>query len=266
VFYVAAPCGLALVVVWQNLQADCIMKVIRSGIVLVISAALGITGIVVIKQYWRIESLKNSRHRLAVRYQDLSLSNTSLVSIEADQNDALFRLQQQPPEVLRLRSQLTLARQELAAASASNQSSTTESTNEVMTSEQSRFVGFDTPENAFQSFKWASASGDYTNWLATLTSAGRNDELADPSSLERFRAEAKNAQNTRWQILDLKPVGNDRVELKVRIETENAVTIWIYPMVAVGNEWRIGDEDIHPISGTWRSPSSANDAQRSATQ
>jgi len=241
------------------------MKVIRSGIVLVISAALGITGIVVIKQRRRIESLKNSRHLLAVQYQDLSASNASLVSVEATQNDELFRLQQQPPEVLRLRSQLTLAQQQLAAASASSQSSTTESTNEVMTTDRLRFVGLDTPENAFQSLTWAAASGDYTNWLTALTPAGRDDELADPSSLERFRLGAKNAQNTRWQVLDSKPVGNDRVELKVRIETENAETIWIYPMVAVGNEWRLGDE-LRPDSGTWHSPSSANDAQQSAMQ
>lgn len=241
------------------------MKVIRSGLVLVIIAALGIIGTVIIKQNRRIYSLRNSRRNLAARYQELSASNTSLVSIEADQNDALFRLQQQPPEVLRLRSQLTLAQQQLAAASASNQSSTTESTNEVMTRDQLRFVGLDTPENAFQSLIWAAASGDYTNWLTTLTPAGRDDELADPSSLERFRLGAKNAQNTRWQVLDSKPVGNDRVELKVRIETENAETIWIYPMVAVGNEWRLGD-DLRPVSGTWHSPSSANDARQSAMQ
>jgi hypothetical protein len=55
------------------------------------------------------------------------------------------------------------------------------------------------------------------------------------------------------QVLEKKPIGSDRVELKVRLDSENSVTVLIFPMVAVGNEWRLGD-DIHSYAQAWDSP------------
>lgn len=232
------------------------MKVIRAGAVLVIIAALGITGTITIKQHMRIRGLGKSQRRLAAQNQWLSVSNASLLSDEAAQSDELVRLRRQPPEVLKLRSQLTQAWQQLAAAT--NQSARAESTNEsagYLSRDQLKFAGFDTPENGFQSLIWAGASGDYTNWLAALTPASQEEELADPRSLELFQRGA-NSGVTGWQVLASKPVGNDRVELKVRMETENSMFIFIYPMVAVGNEWKLGDE-LEPYTQAWDSPSGA---------
>src|ERR1041385_7072232 len=125
----------------------------------------------------RIRELKQNRRSLAIRYQELSNTNASLLSVEAAQNDELTRLRQHNSEVLRLRNQLNLTRQQLTATSATNQLPKAESRNEhYMTKDQLRFVGFNTPENALQSLNWAAASGDYTNWLEALTPAGQEAE------------------------------------------------------------------------------------------
>jgi hypothetical protein len=233
------------------------MKVFRSGAVLMMIAALGITGTVIIKQHMRICGLRESLRSLAAQYQGLSATNASLLSVQAAQNDELIRLRQQTSEVLRLRNQLTQARQQLTAAGAANESPKAESPNEFsdyLAKEKLRFVGFDTPENAFQSLNWAAASGDYTNWLAALAPARLEEELADPKSLERFHWPT--ARTTGMQILAAKLVSSDRVELKVRVDSESAVCLLIYPMVAIGNEWRLGDE-IQSYTQVWDSTSTA---------
>ncbi|HEX4265423.1 MAG TPA: hypothetical protein VH597_13890 [Verrucomicrobiae bacterium] len=230
------------------------MNVVRSGTVLVVIAALGIVGAVIIKQHLRIRSLRENKRGLVAQYRELSATNTSLLSANTTQNDEIARLQEQPPEVLRLRSQLTQAQQQLAAAAAGNPTSQTENTNDLagyVTKEQLKFVGFDTPENAFQSLNWAEANGDYTNWLASLAPADQEEELANPKSLEEFQHRSP-SRITGTQVLAVKPIGNNRVELKVRVDTDNAVTILIFPMVAVGNEWKLGD-DIDSYTRDWDS-------------
>lgn len=233
------------------------MKLIRSGAVLVIIAVLGITGTVVIIQQMRIRGLGNSLRSLAAQNRGLSATNASLLSVEEDQNEELIRLRQQPQEVLRLRSLLTRAWEQLAAARAANQALIAQSTNAFagyVTREQLEFVGYDTPENSFQSLNWAAMSGDYTNWLAALAPAARQEELADTNNLERFRR--SNNGISGWQILASKPVGSDRVELEVEVDSQNSAAVFIYPMVAIGNEWKLGD-DINPYTHAWDSPAVA---------
>jgi hypothetical protein len=234
------------------------MKVVRSGTVLVTLAALGIAGTVIIKQQMRIESLKDSCRSLQARYQELSAANVSLLSVDAARKEELIGLRQQASEVLRLRNQLALSRQQLAAADAKNQNPRAEGPDQLaayVTKEQMRFAGLDTPENAFQSLNWAAVTGDYTNWLAALSPACQKQELANPKSLEDFRRRSID-RTAGMQVLATKPIGSDRIELKVRLDTENAVSVLIFPMVAIGNEWRLGD-DIHSYTQTWDSPGAA---------
>src|ERR1700743_3230585 len=106
------------------------MKIVRTGTVLVIVVALGIITAVVIRKRLRISGLKESRRSLAAQSRELSATNTSLLSLDAALNDEVDRVRQQTPEVLRLRSQLSQARQQLAAAT--NQAVTTESSNELV--------------------------------------------------------------------------------------------------------------------------------------
>ena len=237
------------------------MKVIRSGAVLVILAALGIASIVIIKQQLRIRALKESRRSLAAQYQELSAKSASLLSVDATRKDELTGLRQQTLEVLRLRNQLAQAHRQLAAAEARNQTSRAENPDEFagyVTREQLRFAGFATPENAFQSFSWAEANRDYTNWLAALAPGLQEEELANPKSFEEFqhRSVRVAARTMGMQVLAKKPIGTDRVELKVRLDSENAVRVLIFPMVAIGNEWRLGD-DIQSYTQAWDSPNRA---------
>ena len=235
------------------------MKVVRSGAFLVILAALGTASIVIIKQQLRICALKESRRSLAAQYQELSTTNASL---DATRTDELNGLRQQTLEVLRLRNQLAQAHRQLAAAEATNQTSRTEKPDEFagyVTREQLSFAGFATPENAFQSFNWAEANGDYTNWLAALAPGLQEEELANPKSFEEFQHRPMGTM-TGMQVLATKPIGSDRVELKVRLDSANTVTVLIFPMVAIGNEWRLGG-DIDSYTQAWDSPNRAQDAQ-----
>jgi hypothetical protein len=237
-----------------------IMKVVRAGAVLVIVAALGTASIIVIKQQLRIRTLKESRRSLAAQYQELSATNASLLSVDATRKDELTGLRQQTLEVLRLRNQLAQAHRQLAAAEARNQTSRAENPDEFagyVTREQLRFAGFATPENAFQSFSWAEANRDYTNWLAALAPGLQEEELANPKSFEEFQHRSTGATGTMgMQVLATKPIGSDRVELKVRLDSENRVTVLIFPMVAIGNEWKLGD-DIQSYTQAWDSPNGA---------
>jgi hypothetical protein len=218
---------------------------------------VGIGGMVIIKQQTRIRNLKESRLSLAARTLELSATNALLLSVEAARKDELVGLREQTAEVLRLRNQLTQAHQQLAAAEANNQRPRTERPEEsagYVTKDQLRFSGFDTPEGAFQSLNWAAANGDYTNWLAALSPAARQEELTNSRSFEEFQHSS--GRTTGIEVLATKPIGSDRVELKVRLDTENTVSVLIFPMVAVGNQWRLG-EDIHSYSQAWDNPGGA---------
>jgi hypothetical protein len=156
---------------------------------------------------------------------------------------------------------VTRAWEQLAAARAANQALIAQSTNAFegyVTREQLEFAGYDTPENSFQSLNWAAMSGDYTNWLAALAPAARQEELADTNNLERFRR--SNNGISGWQILASKPVGSDRVELEVEVDSQNSAAVFIYPMVAIGNEWKLGD-DINPYTHAWDSPAVRNETR-----
>jgi hypothetical protein len=219
-------------------------------------AVLGIGSMIVIKQHLRIGRLRESRRHLAAQYQELSATNTSLLSGDAALNDELIRLQQQNLELLRLRSQLAEARQQLAAADA--EPSRTANTNELagyLTKGQLRFVGFNTPENAFQSLNWAAANGGYTNWLACLSPGAQEEELQNSKSLEEFQRGLIN-KITGMQVLATKAIGSDRVELKVRLDSESAVNVLIFPMVVIGSEWKFGG-DINSYTQAWDSPDGA---------
>ena len=237
------------------------MKIVRSGAVLVILAALGTASIVIMKQQLRIRALTESRRSLAAQYRELSATNSSLLSVDATRKDELTGLRQQTLEVLRLRNQLAQAHRQLAAE-ARNQTSRAENPDEFagyVTREQLSFAGFATPENAFQSFSWAESNGDYTNWLAALAPGLQEEELANPKSFEEFQHRPMGTM-TGMQVLATKPIGSDRVELKVRLDWENRVTVLIFPMVAIGNEWRLGG-DIDSYTQAWDSPNRAQDAQ-----
>jgi hypothetical protein len=62
------------------------------------------------------------------------------------------------------------------------------------------------------------------------------------------RDSARNLQG--MQVLGAKPVDSEHLELKVRLDTENSVAVLIFPMVAVGDGWRLGGE-IRSYSETW---------------
>lgn len=227
------------------------MKVVRSTPILVMVAALGISGLVIIKQQMRIGDLKESQRSLAARTQELAAANASLLSVGAVQKDELLGLRS---EVLRLRNQLAQPHQQPAGAEVKNQpprAENPEGSAGYVTKEQLRFAGFNTPERAFQSLSWAAANGDYTNWLAALSPAAQQEELANSRSFEDFQHSS--GRSTGIQVLATKPIGSDRVELKVRLDTENSVSVLIFPMVAVGNEWRLGDE-IHSYTQAWDNP------------
>jgi hypothetical protein len=220
---------------------------------LVILATLMVAGIACTLQQMQLSRMKESQRRITARHEELSTNYAVLLTVVDARDAEILRLRDEALEIPWLRNQLAEARRRVAVAAAENQmSNEPDSTNGLsgyMTKEQLKFAGFGSPTNTLQSMRWACVNGDYTNWLAALSPRLQEEELANPQSLQTFqRDSARDLQG--MQVLDAKPVDSDHMELKVRLDTENSVAILIFPMVALGNEWRLGDE-IRAYSESW---------------
>ena len=94
--------------------------------------------------------------------------------------------------------------------------------------------------------------------LSDLNAADRADEAKDPKGKEKFEASYKTmgALFKGMQILARKTISDERVELKVKLDSDpyqNKPTgpgIAIQPMLKVGDEWKLGG-NTHQHSVKW---------------
>jgi hypothetical protein len=221
----------------------------------------------IIIQEARIRRLKVSQRHLAAKYGELSTNYVALLAVSDSRAADILTLSNENSVVRGLRIQLALSKEsakELAALSAENEAFKKQRADDLagyLTTEQPAFAGFASPKSAFQTLRWAVANADYTNWIAALAPRFREEETANPKSLEDFqRSSERSAQFKGMQVLATKSIGSDKVELKVRLDMESTVAVLIFPMLAVGNEWRLGDE-IRNYTQEWDQPGRIDSAQ-----
>ena len=233
------------------------MKVIRHNIMVAVLVGLGIVGTICIIQQSQINDLKETRRRLIGENLELSSNYAAQVAMNEARDAELASLRNEATDIPALRIQLAQAQNQARAATfENNAASQTESVTAYLRREQLKFAGFNSPEDAFQSLQWARINRDYTNWFAALGPEFQNEELADPRSMEKFLEGAASYPFLGMQVLGQKAISHDKVELKVRLDAESGVVLFIYPMTATGNEWRLGD-DIRSYSREWDLPSNA---------
>ena len=75
--------------------------------------------------------------------------------------------------------------------------------------------------------------------------------MAEPHSLENFQRFVGTAGRIIGsQVMAKKALGDGRVEVKVRLDSESGVAVLVFPMVPVGDEWKLADE-IKSYSKEW---------------
>jgi hypothetical protein len=236
------------------------MKIVRFSLALAILAAFVSVGVLCIKQRTQIRSIEASKRSLAIQHEELSAHYAALLAIDEARSAEIVRLRGESAETLRLRNQVAQLRRQQAAAATESPASKPETPNDLagyITKEQLRFAGFGSPESALQSMRWASMNGDYTNWMATLAPRLQEEELANTNSIQEFqRASAADARIKGLQVLARKVLADGKIELEVRLDSENSVSLLVFPMVTIGNEWRLGDE-IHAYTEAWDQDKSA---------
>ena len=209
-------------------------------------------------QQLELRRVKDKQRRISTDLQELSSKYATLLAVAEARNAENARLHRETAELLRLRNEVTQLKKRLAANS--NNGETKEDIRDsahYLKRDQISFVGFDSPENAVQSWRWALMKDDYTNFIAALAPQLQQEELAKPNSRSEFNASSfSNKHIEGMQVLSAKPLSSDRTEVKVRFDTENTAFTLILPMVLVGNEWKLGDE-IQSYTKEWDGPANA---------
>lgn len=122
---------------------------------------------------------------------------------------------------------------------------------DTVPSDRFAFAGFSSPENGFRSWMWASAHGEYGDWIGSLSPEGQEKELAKADGAQEFLFNQKGPNAVKgMQILDTKRIGDGRTELKVRLDRQSSSLLLIFLMEAVGGEWKLG-EDIREYREDW---------------
>jgi hypothetical protein len=115
--------------------------------------------------------------------------------------------------------------------------------------DQLAFVGYATPDAALESMTWAMMNGPMNRTLSALGPELLEHELSNAKGREQFEAGRKTLAPLfkGMQILARKTLGEDRVELKVKMDADplpeskaDMPPFMIQPMVKVGHEWKLG--------------------------
>ena len=200
-------------------------------------------------QHQRLTTLRAQEQRLLVR-----LGNSG--DIAAPGNSAPASQSTAPavsPDLLRLRSELTrlqAQKRELAAVPAENarlkERLAARSTGAVaapaglLTRENARFVGYNSPEDTVQSSFWALQNHDFTNLMQAFTPemAERMLRVLPPQSRDEFlRGRAEIITNV--IILDRTPMPDGSIELSIQSpENDSPDKTRFY---LINGQWKIGE-------------------------
>jgi hypothetical protein len=222
------------------------------------SALAAGTGTYLVKQR-ETDRVRIENQKLIAQQEATANERDAALSAARATKDDLERLRKDQTELLRLRNEVgQLRRQlELQKAQASQQQPARGKPAEpaitppgaYITKEQLAHVGYATPETALQTITWAMMKGTYEQVNEGLRPEEIESEAKDPKARDGFEARQKIMAPLfkGMQILAQKVLGEDKVELKVKMDVDpipnqkrQMPPFMIQPMVRVGDVWKLG--------------------------
>jgi hypothetical protein len=138
-----------------------------------------------------------------------------------------------------------------------------------LANEQLAFVGYATPEAAFQSIARAMVDGDGDKVFACLSPQDQAAIGNQPNGRRKFAANIKrNGQNCKGlQIMARKVLADDKVELKFKLDPSSQAKngppipdFLVQGFAKIGGEWKISG-DTKPYTPDWDNSSQPEPAQ-----
>jgi hypothetical protein len=215
------------------------------------------TGIYLVEQRQAQRLEAENQILLAQRVQASADQDAGAKAAQATE-DQLERLRKDNAELLQLRNEVTQLRRERDARKQQASQATPpaeragQSASEAgpyISKEQLAFVGYATPDAAVESMTWAMMKGTYEQSRAALGPELLKHEDEDAKAREQFETGRKAMAPLfkGLQIVARKTLGEDRVELKLKMDADplpdskaDMPPFFIQPMVKVGNEWKLG--------------------------
>lgn len=224
---------------------------IKTIAAIVVAAVTAGTGTHFVQQH-EATRLRDENQNLIAEREKLTNERNTFLSAEKANRDELVRLRKNQSELLRLRGEVGVLRNELALQKrqVSQQTALPQPMNTInhppgsyIAKDQMTFAGYATPEAATESFVWTALHGTYEQFLETMSPEHSAEESKDPSSREKFETfQSNDAPLFKGiQILAKKVVAEDRVELKIMYfegKSEKSEHCSIQPMGKIGSEWK----------------------------
>lgn len=175
---------------------------------------------------------------------------TTAPALSNEQLNELLRLRAEHLEARKKTDEIEKLREEnrkLQAARAlagnSQNGSAEEARRPVVSRDSWAFLGFATPEDAFQSATWAMSQGDLPAMLKSLTPESQQKTAKEWEGKPEAELATQNINSmtnvTGYQILGRIAVSEDEVHLLVHTEGEDLRTTFI--MRKISNEWKLAD-------------------------
>jgi RNA polymerase sigma factor (sigma-70 family) len=254
------PTGLAIAVSTEALEAAATVPAqgaagswwnMKTAIPVAIAVLLACIGTFFLQQT-RVNQLQSENQRLLADKRKMKAEyDVNLSSAARGGNIELVRLRRSNDELLRLRREVTQLRKtgETAPPTATPEPpppaitpSGPHEPGTFISREQLGFVGFTTPEAAMESVVWSMVNGNYDAFLTALSPEDREEQINNPDGREFFEAGRQRLapQFKGMQVFALKVLGDDEVEIKVRLDYDSPL-FQIQPLVKINDQWRLAD-------------------------
>ncbi len=270
----AAPVGLAITIstaaalakitlVTTTTHATMNWITVKTVGAIVAAAIVTATGTHLMKQR-EVTRLREESRNLVAEKEQLTSERDAILTTVAANKDEIERLQTNQTELLRLRGEIGVMRRQLESQNAQAKpqpamqreptSTTGHPPGAYISKDRLAFAGYATPEAALETITWTMMNGTYDQANeglspAMLAQEETNDTRSREQRLEQFEASRKRMAPffKGIQIVARKSLANDKVELKVKMDSEpipgqqhDLPPFMIQPMVKVGDTWRIG--------------------------
>lgn len=222
---------------------------IKSIAAIVVAAVAAGTGTHLVQQR-EATRLRSENQNLIAQSEQLTSERDTYLSAVAANKDELERLQRSQGELLRLRGEIGVLRNELASqkrqvsqhpAAPKLIKAVNYPPGSYIAKAQMTFAGYATPEAAIESFIWTALFGTYEQLVEAMSPEHSAEELKDPISRREKFETWKNNDAPLFkgvQILAKKVMADDRVELKIKYFQGEKEDFSIQPMGKIGSEWR----------------------------
>jgi RNA polymerase sigma factor (sigma-70 family) len=247
----AAPAGLALTICTATLAGTAVstatviaatktiaMTTLQKTVITAALAVAAGAGIFEAHQAAQLrgqnQTLQQQQTPLAEQIRQLQRERDDATNRLAGMAEEIAKDQKNNLELLRLRAEVTQLKSSASEAKAKQKQGEPDG---YLAMAQIQFSGYNTPQAAYKSFRWALVNSNYDDWNASMSPQDRNE----PDNTGAFRGYvASNKALTDFQILGEKKLGDDRVGLKVREDDDGGnTTIVVWPILRVGDQWKI---------------------------